>query len=51
MMLYALVAGERDPEVVAELAGGRMRKRIPELRQALRGRFRDHHAMLIGLSP
>ena len=48
-MLHALVAGERDPEVLAELAKGRLRKKIPELRQALRGRFRDHHALLIGL--
>jgi transposase len=48
-MLGALVAGERDPEVLAELSKGRLRKKIPELRQALRGRFRDHHALLIGL--
>jgi len=50
LMLQALVDGERDPEVLAELAKGRLRKKIPELRQALRGRFRDHHALLIGLS-
>ena len=43
-MLHALVAGERDPEVLAELAKGQLRKKIPELREALRGRFRDHHA-------
>ncbi len=49
-MLAALVAGERDPKVLAELAKGRLRKKIPELRQALRGRFRDHHALLIRLS-
>ena len=49
-MLAALVAGERDPEVLAELAKGRLRKKIPELRGALRGRFRDHHALLIRLS-
>ena len=48
-MLAALAAGERDPEVLAELSKGRLRKKIPELRQALRGRFRDHHGMLIGL--
>ncbi len=46
-MLAALVAGERNAEVLAELAKGRLRKKIPELRQALRGRFRDHHALLI----
>ena len=44
-MLAALVAGERDPEVLAELARGTLRKKI----QALRGRFRDHHALLIGM--
>ena len=49
-MLAALVAGERDPEVLAELAKGRLRKKIPELRQALRGRFREHHALLVGMS-
>ena len=48
-MLRALIAGERDPEVLAELAKGKLRKKIPELRQALRGRFRDHHALLIGM--
>lgn len=49
LMLRALVAGERDPEVLADMAKGVLRKKIPELRQALRGRFRDHHALLIGL--
>jgi transposase len=48
-MLAALVSGERDPVKLAELAKGVLRKKIPELRQALRGRFRDHHALLIGL--
>ena len=48
-MLAALVAGERDPLVLAELAKGRLRRKIPALRQALRGRFTDHHALLIGL--
>ncbi len=49
-MLKALVAGERDPAVLAELAKGRLRSKIPELRQALRGRFNDHHALLIGIA-
>jgi transposase len=49
-MLKALVAGERDPEVLAELAQRRMRAKIPELRQALRGRFSEHHALLIRIS-
>ncbi len=49
LMLGALVAGERDPEVLAELSKGKLRKKLPELRRALRGRFRDHHALLVGL--
>jgi transposase len=49
-MLAALVAGERDPDVLAELAKGKLRRKLPTLRQALRGRFGDHHALLIGLS-
>jgi transposase len=49
-MLAALVGGERDPEVLAELARGRLRTKLPQLRQALRGRFSDHHALLVGLS-
>ncbi len=48
-MLAALVAGERDPDMLAELAKGRLRRKIPALRQALRGRFTEHHALLIGL--
>src|SRR5215218_693042 len=36
-MLKALVAGERDPQVLAELAKGKLRKKLPQLRQALRG--------------
>jgi transposase len=49
-MLKALVAGERDPGVLAELAKGRLRARLPQLRQALRGRFRAHHALLVRLA-
>lgn len=49
-MLTALVAGERDPDVLAQLAKGTLRKKIPQLRQALRGKFSEHHAMLIGLA-
>lgn len=50
LMLKALVGGERDPEVLAELSKGRMRKKIPALREALRGRFGDHHALVIGMA-
>jgi len=49
-MLRALTDGERDPKVLAELARGRLRKKLPELREALRGRFREHHAVLVRLS-
>jgi transposase len=49
-MLGALVDGERDPEVLAELARGVLRKKLPQLRQALKGRFGDHHALLVRLS-
>jgi transposase len=49
-MLTALVAGERDPVVLAALAKGKLRKKLPQLRQALTGRFSDHHGLLVGLS-
>jgi transposase len=49
-MLTALVAGQRDPKVLAELARGRLRAKLPQLRQALRGRFGDHHGLLVGLA-
>lgn len=45
-MLTALINGERDPQVLANLAIGRMRPRIPELIEALTGRFEDHHAFI-----
>jgi transposase len=46
-MMAALVAGERDPLVLAGMARTAMRKKIPELRQAFEGRFSDHHAFLL----
>lgn len=49
-MLRALIAGERDPEVLAEMAKGTLRKKIPDLQQALRGRFSQHHGLLIAMS-
>jgi transposase len=45
-MIDALVAGQRDPTALAEMAKGRMRAKIPELRDALAGRFNAHHALL-----
>jgi transposase len=47
-MLEALVHGTTDPAVLADLARGRLRKKLPALRQALAGRFRPHHAFLVG---
>jgi transposase len=49
-MLAALVGGERDRKVLAELARGRLRAKLPQLRQALRGRFGDHHTLLVRLA-
>jgi transposase len=49
-ILKALVAGQRDPKTLAELAKGKLRKKLPQLRQALRGRFGEHHALLVGLA-
>lgn len=49
-MLRALIEGERDPVALAELAKGKLRKKIPDLQRALRGRFGEHHALLIGMS-
>ena len=46
-MLTALVQGTTDPVVLAELARGRLRQKLPELRRALAGRFRRHHAFLV----
>ena len=46
-MMRALVAGVVDPDALAELAKGRLRAKLPELRKALTGRFRDHHAFLL----
>jgi transposase len=48
-MLEALAAGTHDPEVLAGLAKGRLRAKLPALREALAGRFRtDHHGLLVG---
>ena len=47
-MLDALVAGTTDPTVLAELAKGRLRAKIPALREALEGRFDALHALLVG---
>jgi transposase len=47
-MLHALAEGTTDPEILADLARGRLRGKLPALRAALTGRFRSHHAFLVG---
>jgi transposase len=46
-MLQALISGTRDPEVLAALARGRLRAKLPALRQALVGNFKPHHALIL----
>jgi transposase len=46
-MMAALIAGQRDPTVLAQLARSRMRAKISDLREAFHGRFTDHHAFLL----
>lgn len=48
-ILGAMVAGERDPAVLADLSVRQLRIKIPALKQALVGRFNDHHAFLVDL--
>jgi transposase len=43
-IMKALIAGQRDPQVLAELAKGRLRIKRAALVEALEGRFDDHHA-------
>jgi transposase len=46
-MLGALIAGERDPKVLAQMARGTMRGKITMLEEAFTGFFTDHHAFLL----
>jgi transposase len=46
-MLAALAGGETDPEVLAEHAKGRLREKLPELKEALRGCVGDHQRFLL----
>ncbi len=46
-MLAAIIDGEGDPSVLADLAQGRMRSKLQALEQALTGRVRDHHRFLL----
>jgi transposase len=46
-MLTAMASGTTDAEVLAELARGRMRPKLAQLRLALQGRFGGHHALMV----
>ena len=46
-MMAALINGVRDPDELADLARGKLRKKTPELVEAMRGRFNEHHAFLL----
>jgi transposase len=46
-MMRALIEGQADPDALADLAKGRLRTKLPELRKALTSRFRGHHAFLL----
>jgi transposase len=47
-MLAQLVAGNTDAAAMADLAHGKMRRKLPDLAEALTGHFDDHHALLVG---
>jgi transposase len=46
-MLAEPCEGRNDPEALAELARGKPRRKLPELRRALQGRFSSHHALIV----
>ena len=46
-MMAALLAGERDPKVLAQMARGRLRAKLGMLEEAFTGYFTDHHAFLL----
>jgi transposase len=46
-MMNALIAGERDPQILAQLARTRMRTKLADLQEAFVGRFGAHHAFLL----
>ena len=48
-MLEAMIAGQDEPPVLADLAKRRMRSKIPALTEALTGRFSEHHGFLARL--
>ncbi len=46
-MMRALIEGRADPEALSQLAKGKLRAKLPELRKALTARFTDHHSFLL----
>ena len=46
-MMAAMIAGERDPKILANMARTRMRVKIPQLQEAFTGQFDDHHRFLL----
>jgi transposase len=46
-MMAALIAGQRNPRVLAQFARGRMRAKLSQLEEAFTGRFTDHHGFLL----
>jgi transposase len=48
-MLQAIIAGQEDPEVLAEMARRKLRSKIPQLQTALHGRVTEHHRFLLKL--
>jgi transposase len=48
-MIEALIRGQRDPKVLAQLARGPMRRKTAVLEEALTGHFNDHHALICAM--
>jgi transposase len=45
-MIEALIGGQRDPKVLAQMARGPMKRKTAALEEALTGHFNDHHALI-----
>lgn len=46
-MLRAIIAGDTDPAGLAQMSRGKLRRRIPELQDALQGRVTEHHRFML----
>ncbi len=47
-IIHALIEGEQDAAKLANLARGKLRNKLPELRRALQGRVTEHHRWMLG---